>query len=76
MDKGPFRYTVCGMCGKKFIKSANSIYTLNFAGKTSHFCSYGCYREAQKTREKFNGSEYKRYMKENNLHTTNRGVEL
>lgn len=70
MDKEPFQYTVCGMCGKKFIKATNNIYTLNFAGRTLHFCSYSCYREAQKTREQFNGNEYRRYMKENKLHTT------
>ena len=45
-------FTVCQMCGKDFIRQPGSIYKFKFAGKTYNFCSYKCYREGVKCKEK------------------------
>ena len=44
-------FLTCDICGKQFLKVYNSIYETTFQGKKCHFCSYTCFREAQKVQE-------------------------
>lgn len=46
------KYRDCPVCGKRFIVPAVNLYKLTVAGKVAHYCSYTCYREVQKTRER------------------------
>lgn len=64
MKHEPFKYTVCSICGKKFIKSAASIYHVNFAGRTNQCCSYKCYEKAKQIKSENNSHEYMMYLKE------------
>ena len=54
------RQIQCDMCGREFIPAPCSIYNMNFAGKVHHFCSWTCYNEACKVKEKFKSSRYAR----------------
>lgn len=54
----PFRHVECCICGKDFGKIPGSIYTVTFAGKQCHCCSYTCYQKAQKAKEEHNSSQY------------------
>lgn len=64
MMREPFKYTICAMCGKKFIKPVGSIYHVSFAYRQNQCCSYTCYQKAKKLKESLNQAEYKRYFKE------------
>lgn len=48
---GPFKFTVCSMCGKEYIKQPGSIYHVEYIGKINHCCSYTCYKQALKVKE-------------------------
>lgn len=48
---GPFKFTVCSMCGKQYIKQPGSIYKVKFKGRVNNCCSYSCYRKAQQIKE-------------------------
>lgn len=74
--KDPFKYTVCCICGKNFIKSVSSIYNVEFAGRINHCCSYTCYQEAKKFKSTLNQPAYKHYLEEsrNNLNEVNNNV--
>lgn len=64
--KEPFKYTVCGICGKKFIKSVGSIYHVQFAGKMFQCCSYHCYQQGLQVKEKEVSKHYSNYLREIN----------
>ena len=50
-DNGPFKYTVCSMCGKDYIKAPGSIYKVTYKGRINQCCSYTCYQKALKVKE-------------------------
>lgn len=50
-DSGPFKFTVCSMCGKQYIKQPGSIYRVMYKGKTNNCCSYSCYNKAKQIKE-------------------------
>lgn len=60
--KEPFKYTICSMCGKQFIKPVGSIYHVDFAGRINQCCSYKCYEKAKDLKASLNQVEYKRYL--------------
>lgn len=62
MKHEPFKYTVCSICGKQFIKTVGSIYHVSFAGRTNQCCSYKCYQKAKELKASLNQVEYKRYL--------------
>lgn len=52
MSKEPFRFTICAMCGKEFIKQPGSIYHVEYKGRINQCCSYTCYQKAIRVKEK------------------------
>lgn len=54
-DKSLFRWGECALCGKVFIRPPETIYKLvikeNNKPRKVYFCSYNCYRVAQKQKE-------------------------
>lgn len=50
-ERGPFKYTVCSMCGKDYIKAPGSIYKVMYKGRVNQCCSYTCYQKALKVKE-------------------------
>ena len=60
----PFKYTVCSMCGKKFIKQVGHIFHVSFAGVQNQCCSYTCYEKAKKVKAENDQSTYTKYRKE------------
>ena len=44
-------FTTCQMCGKQYIRIPGSIYKMRFAGKRYNFCTYECFRHAEKCKE-------------------------
>lgn len=58
-NAGPFRYTICSICGKQYIKQPSSIYKVMYKGKTNNCCSYTCYRTALRTKEEAIANEKK-----------------
>lgn len=50
-DSGPFKFTVCSMCGKQYIRQPGSIYKIIYKGKTNNCCSYSCYNKAKSIKE-------------------------
>lgn len=50
-DSGPFKFTVCSMCGKQYIRQPGSIYKIVYKGKTNNCCSYSCYNKAKQIKE-------------------------
>ena len=51
---------ICPICGKEFILPCENVYKLIIKGRTKHYCSYTCYRVAQKEIE---GAKKYRSMK-------------
>lgn len=64
--KEPFKYTTCGICGKKFIKPVGCIYHVEFAGRMFQCCSYHCYQQGLQVKENEVGKHYSNYLKEIN----------
>lgn len=60
MRNGPFRYRVCAMCGKEFIKHPDHIYKVRYKGQLNQCCSYTCYRNALKLKEKLHNENTKK----------------
>lgn len=51
MSAPDFDFRVCPVCGKTFIKPVESIYFMkDNKGRKEYYCSYTCYRFAQKNR--------------------------
>ena len=63
-SRGPFRFTECAMCGKKFIRHPGYIYSLKFGGTVHHFCSYNCYEKGRRTKESKNSNAYTKLRRE------------
>lgn len=64
--KEPFKYTTCGICGRKFIKPVGSIYHMQFAGKTFQCCSYHCYQQGLQVKANEVSKHYSDYLREIN----------
>lgn len=47
----PFKYTICAICGKEFIKQPGHIFKIHFADKTYNCCSYRCYQQGKYVKE-------------------------
>ena len=61
----PFKYTVCAMCGNKFIKRPDHIYKVKYKGQTNQCCSYSCYQKAKKLKEELhNEANHKKFSDE------------
>lgn len=60
MKNEPFKYTVCAMCGKKFIKQVGHIYKVMYKGQTNQCCSYTCYQKALKLKEELHHENIKK----------------
>lgn len=56
----PFKYTVCAMCGKNFIKHPRHIYKVPYKGQTNQCCSYTCYQKALKLREELHNENIRK----------------
>lgn len=56
-NKGPFKYTVCAMCGRDYIKRPGSIYKVIYKGRVNQCCSYSCYQKAKKLKEELHNEE-------------------
>lgn len=52
----PFKFTVCAMCGKQFIRQPGSIYNVKYRGRMNRCCSYTCYQKALKVKEELLGA--------------------
>lgn len=63
--KEPFTYTICGICGEKFIKPVGSIYRVKFANRMCNCCSYKCYRIAKEVKDSNVSIQYARLLSEN-----------
>ena len=48
----PFTYTICAMCGKQYIEILGSIYKIRYKDRINRCCSYTCYQNALKFKEK------------------------
>ena len=59
-------FKVCAMCGQTFHKMPCSIYTLHFAGKVHHFCTYSCYTKGKEVYDSVNKAMYTELCKEAN----------
>lgn len=57
MKREPFKFTVCSMCGKKFIKPAENLYKVNYCGRVNQCCSYTCYQKALRLKEELKNDE-------------------
>lgn len=62
--KEPFKFTVCAMCGKRFIKCVGHMYHVTFAGVQNQCCSYTCYEKAKKVKAEYSQPEYIQHRKE------------
>lgn len=58
MSKEPFKFTVCAMCGKQFIKAAENLYKVVYKGKINQCCSYTCYQKAKNFKEILEAKEH------------------
>ena len=56
-NNGPFKFTVCSMCGKYYIKQPGSIYKVTYKGRINQCCSYSCYRKALKLKEELQNED-------------------
>ena len=64
-SEGPFKYTICAMCGKQYIKSPGSIYKVIYKGRINQCCSYSCYQKAKKLKEELhNEANHKKFSDE------------
>lgn len=46
------RERVCPICGEMFILPPQNVYKLTIKGVILHYCSYTCFRKAQKRKER------------------------
>lgn len=61
----PFKFTVCSMCGKEYIKQPGSIYKVIYKDRINQCCSYSCYQKAKKLKEKLrNEANHKKFSNE------------
>ena len=56
-DKGPFKFTVCAMCGRDYIKPPGSIYKVTYKGQINNCCSYSCYQKALKVKDELHNAK-------------------
>lgn len=56
----PFKFTVCSMCGKEYIKQPGSIYKVIYKDRINQCCSYSCYQKAKKLKEKLRNESIKK----------------
>ena len=56
----PFKFTVCSMCGKEYIKQPGSIYKVPYKRQTNQCCSYTCYQKALKLKERLHNESIKK----------------
>ena len=60
----PFKYTICAICGKEFIKQSGHIFKIHFADKTYNCCSYRCYQQGNYVKEHEISKRYSDWLHE------------